>query len=301
MNLLITGVWSGGKMHLAELEKMGHSVVFLQWEKDALPCPYDWVEGVVCNGLFLSHPIEKFPNLRYIQLTSAGFDRVPMDYVKKRHIEIHNARGVYSIPMAEFALSGVLALMKQLPFFRENQKAHRWEKHRGLIELSEKTVCIVGCGSVGSECAKRFSAFGCRVMGIVTAERQQPWFEAVYGTEQLDAQLSQADIVVLTLPLTERTRYLLNEERFAAMKQGAILVNIARGAVVDTAAMVEALLSGKLGGAVLDVFEEEPLLEDSPLWEMENVILTPHNSFVGEGNEKRLADLITQNLQEENR
>ena len=105
--------------------------------------------GSYLQRLFLSHPIEKFTNLRYIQLTSAGFDRVPMEYVKVHNIEIRNARGVYSIPMAEFALCGVLQLYKQSRFFMENQKARTWEKHRRLLELSGKTVCIIGCGSVG--------------------------------------------------------------------------------------------------------------------------------------------------------
>ena len=138
MNLLITGAWNDAKDHFDELEKLGHHIEFLQFEKEALPCPYEWVEGVICNGLFLFHAIEKFANLKYIQLTSAGFDRVPMEYVEEHQIEIHNARGVYSIPMAEFALFGVLELYKQGRFFMENQKQHRWEKHRELLELNEK-------------------------------------------------------------------------------------------------------------------------------------------------------------------
>ena len=166
MKLLITGAWNCTNDQLNQIESMGHSVLFMQNEKDVLPCAYEEVEGVVCNGLFLSHPIEKFSNLRFIQLTSAGFDRVPMEYVKTHGIEIHNARGVYSIPMAEFALCGVLQLYKQSRFFLENQKQGRWEKHRGILELYGKTVCIVGCGNVGTECAKRFQAFGCNVLGV---------------------------------------------------------------------------------------------------------------------------------------
>ena len=116
MNLLITGAWHGAQEHIAEIEAMGHEVRFLQWEKDEIVDP-DWVEGVIGNGLFLHHPIESFPNLQYIQLTSAGFDRVPMDYVKAHGIEIHNAKGIYSIPMAEYAVAGVLQLYKQSRFF----------------------------------------------------------------------------------------------------------------------------------------------------------------------------------------
>ena len=295
MNLLVTGAWSGAKENIDRLTQMGHTVAFLQQEKDELPCTYDWVEGVICNGLFLTHPIERFANLRYIQLTSAGFDRVPMDYVQTHGIEIHNARGVYSIPMAEFALCGVLQVFKKSRTFFDNQKLHRWEKQRDLIELNGKTVCIVGCGSVGTECVKRFKAFGCKNIGIDLFVREDENYTAMLPLTALDATLPDADIVVLTLPLTEETKHLMNSERFAKMKQGSVLVNIARGAVVDTEALIAAL-NGKLSGVVLDVFEEEPLAESSPLWDMENVILTSHNSFVGDGNTQRLSEVVFCNL-----
>ena len=267
----------------------------MQNEKDALPCAYDEVEGVICNGLFLSHPIEKFTSLRYIQLTSAGFDRVPMDYVQNHGIEIHNARGVYSIPMAEFALSGVLQLYKQSRFFYDNQNNHVWEKHRGLLELYGKTVCIVGCGSVGTECAKRFGAFGCHVLGVDLYPREDSAYAKMYSLSHLENCLPQADVVVLTLPLTKETKNMMNEARFACMKEGSVLVNIARGQVVDEQALIKAL-DEKLFGAVLDVFEEEPLSADNPLWQKENVIVTPHNSFVGDGNGDRLYRVIVENL-----
>ena len=148
MNLLVTGAFDCTEKELNMLCERGHEVVFMQQEKSPLPCEAGWVEGIIGNGIFLSHSIEQFTSLRYIQLTSAGFDRVPMDYVEQHGIEIHNARGVYSVPMAEFAVSGVLQLYKQSRYFHENQKAHKWEKHRGLTELYGKQVCIVGCGSV---------------------------------------------------------------------------------------------------------------------------------------------------------
>ena len=295
MNLLVTGAWADAKAHISELEAMGHTVCFLQFEKDNLPCEYSWVEGVICNGLFLSHPIERFTNLRYIQLTSAGFDRVDMDYVKAHCIEIHNARGVYSIPMAEFALCGVLQLYKQAAFFRDNQKRHIWEKHRGLMELSGKKVLIVGCGSVGNECAMRFAAFGCEVIGVDLFPREDSLYSKILPLEQLDTALSEADVIILTLPLTAQTKHLINDTRFSLLKSTAIIVNIARGAIIDTEALLNHI--DNLGGAVLDVFEDEPLSEDSPLWDKENIILTPHNSFVGEGNSKRLSANILSNLQ----
>lgn len=290
MNLLVTGAWSDGKNCIAELETMGHNVTFMQYEKDALPCDYEWVEGVICNGLFLSHPIEKFTNLKYIQLTSAGFDRVDMNYVKAHNIEIHNARGVYSIPMAEFAICGVLQLYKQAAFFRENQRNHLWEKHRGLLELAGKNVLIVGCGSVGNECAKRFKAFDCKVTGVDLLPREDSLYIEMLPFDKLDNALKQADIVVLTLPLTEQTKYLIDNSKLSLMKDGATLVNIARGAIVNTDALLNHI--DRFTGAVLDVFEEEPLNENSPLWDKPNIILTPHNSFVGEGNGERLRELV---------
>lgn len=290
MNLLVTGAWSEGKNCIAELETMGHNVTFMQYEKDALPCDYEWVEGVICNGLFLSHPIEKFTNLKYIQLTSAGFDRVDMNYVKAHNIEIHNARGVYSIPMAEFAICGVLQLYKQAAFFRENQKQHLWEKHRGLLELAGKNVLIVGCGSVGNECAKRFKAFDCKVTGVDLFPREDSLYIEMLPLDKLDNALKQADIVVLTLPLTEQTRHLIDNRKLSLMKDGATLVNIARGAIIDTKALLNHI--DRFTGVVLDVFEEEPLNENSPLWDKQNIILTPHNSFVGEGNGERLRELV---------
>ncbi len=299
MNLLITGAWQDAKQNISRVQEMGHEVIFAQQEREPLPCDPEWVEGVVCNGLFLYHPMDTFPNLRYIQLTSAGFDRLDVNSAKQRGITLRNARGVYSVPMAEYALGGVLQLYKNFAFFRENQKRHRWEKRRDLLELAGKQVCILGCGSIGSECARRFQSFGCTVTGIATAERVQMYFEAVKPLDMLDRLLPEMDIVVLALPLTEQTRHLMNKQRLASMKPGAVLVNIARGAIVDTDALTEALKENRLGGAVLDVFEEEPLPENSPLWELENVILTPHNSFVGDGNRERLNSVILENLCDE--
>ena len=295
MNLLITGAWQQAKEYIPTIECNGHQVQFLQFERDELPCEYEWVEGIVGNGIFLSHPIEKFVNLKYIQLTSAGFDRVPMDYVREHGIEIHNARGVYSVPMAEFAVAGVMELYKKMRFFYENQKEHNWEKHRGLIELFGKTVVIVGCGDVGIECAKRFRAFGCTVIGVNRTVRKNEVCDRIVPLSDIETVLPEADLVVLTVALTEETRHLMNAKRLKLLKGSAILVNIARGGIIDTNALIDCLPN--IGGAVLDVFEEEPLTTDSPLWDMENVIITPHNSFVGDGNHNRLHKLILEKLE----
>jgi len=216
--------------------------------------------------------------------------------VKAHNIEIHNAKGVYSIPMAEFAVSSVLQMYKQSRFFYENQKRHRWEKHRGLCELYGKTVVIIGCGDVGTECAKRFKAFGCKVVGVNRTVRDTEHFDRVVSLDKADTVMPEADVLVLTIALTEKTRYLIDEYRLSLMKKTATLVNISRGSVVNMEVLCVWLEQNSDACAVLDVFEEEPLCDTSPLWNMENVIVTPHNSFVGEDNCERLTNLILRNV-----
>lgn len=296
MNLLITGAWRQARAHITEIEALRHSVAFLQDERGELPCRASWIEGIVGNGIFLAHPIQEFVNLRYIQLTSAGFDRVPMAQVRSRNIEIHNAAGVYSVPMAEYAMLGVLQLCKGADFYRRNQRRHQWVKNREARELCGRKVLIVGCGSVGTECAKRFRAFGCTVIGLDLAARVDEHFDEIRPVGELDSMLPEADVLILTVPLTEQTRGLMNAERLGRLKRSAILVNICRGGVIDERALAARVDS--LGGAVLDVFEAEPLPPDSPLWDKPNVIISPHNSFVGDGNDFRLSRLILQNLKQ---
>ena len=293
MNVLVTGAFQLNSEELAALKAAGHQVCVHPDERDPVEHPERY-EAVVCNGLFLHNPIENFTNLRLIQLTSAGLDRVPLDYIRAHGIELHNAAGVYSVPMAEFAVCGILQLYKQSRFFTENQARHKWEKHRGLLELSGKRVCILGCGDVGREIAKRLSTFGCRITGVNRTVRALPDFERVLPLEKLSDAASACDILICCIALTADTRGIVSKEIFDCLPSGTAFVNVARGALADEAAMTAWLQNG--GHAVLDVFEEEPLPENSALWDMENVILTPHNSFVGDGSRKRLWAGIKENL-----
>ena len=132
MNLLVTGAWKNAKEYLSRLEGIGNNIQFLQYETERLPCDYTWIEGVICNGLFLHHPIERFIHLKYIQLTSAGFDRVPMEYIRKQGITVYNAKGVYSIPMAEWAVLSVLEIYKNAYLFFGTQQKRIREKDAGI-------------------------------------------------------------------------------------------------------------------------------------------------------------------------
>ena len=295
MRLLITGAWQQAEEVFPQIIELGHEIVFMEQESGELPCDCAWPEGVVCNGLFLNHPIQDFSALRYVQLTSAGLERISMDYCRSHDVEVHNARGVYSIPMAEHAICGVLQLYREARAFRDSQCSHYWEKRRNLKELYGKTVVVIGCGSVGTECAIRFKAFGCTVVGIDATPRIDSSYDAMVDVTELDSWLSRADVVVVAVPLSEQTSGLIDRGRLAQLRQGTVLVNISRGAVVDESALAEALLHN-VGGAVLDVFEDEPLAAYSPLWDMSNVLITPHNSFVGDGNQVRLNSVVLDNL-----
>lgn len=297
MKLLLTGAIQWPQERIDILKSLGHQVLYIQDERIPLSqhgIDVTSIEGVVCNGLFLYNDISEFQKLSYIQLTSAGYDRVPLDYIKEHHIELFNAKGVYSIPMAEFAVLGVLQLYKQAKFFFKNQQNKVWEKCRNIIELYGKKVAVVGCGNVGQECAKRFKAFGCQTIGVDLYPYESRDFDDMFGLDKLDTVLPDCDIVVLTLPLTDATKHLFDDARLRLLKSDAVLVNISRGAVINTEALIRMLPN--IGGAVLDVFENEPLRQESLLWNFENVIITPHNSFVGEGNSERLWNIILRNL-----
>lgn len=297
MNILITGAWREYKQYKNEIELKGHRCLFLRNETDILPCEPNWIEGVICNGLFLYHDIKSFTNLRYIQLVSTGYDRTPMEYIHKNNIEIHNAKGVYSIPIAEYVVSKILNAYRDPYYYFENQKNRSWTKKREIRELFEKNICIIGCGSIGRETAKRLCAFGCHITGVARSMRYEPYFDRVITKNTLNEALSASDVVIIAIPHTPDTENLINANRLTLMNPGTILINISRGAVLEEEALPKHGLH--LGKIILDVFKNEPLPEESPLWDMENVIITPHNSFVGEGNGSRLAKVILDNLPSE--
>ncbi len=256
------------------------------------------IEAVICYEFFKHNNIEDFPRLRVVHLTSAGFDHMPLDYMRQKGIALYNARGVYSEPIAEFVLWGVLDLYKRGSYFRANAQKRGWRQLGSLRELGGKNVTILGAGSIASEIGKRFSALGCDVTALCRKPIRSRSFDRVVQSSYLDRYLPKTDIMVLAAPLNEESRHLFDSARFAKMKKGSILVNIARGGIVDTAAFVQAIEQGILSGAVMDVFETEPLPADSPIWDMENVIVTPHNAFAGEYNGDRTFEVMHRDLQQ---
>ena len=291
MKTIVTGALQATEEELNALAALGLEITIHPDERAPVASPEQY-EAAICNGLFLYNDIAAFQNLRYIQLTSAGFDRVPMDYVWAHGIEIHNAAGVYAAPMAEWTLMRLLELYKNAAALFEDRG---WVKDRTWRELGGKTACIVGFGAYGQETAKRLRAFGVRVLAVNRTKKESPYIDEYYPLDRLDAALAQAEIVILAVALTEETKFLMNAARFAAMKPGAVFLNATRGGLVDEAALLDALDGDRLSGAALDVFETEPLPEDSPLRGRKDLLISPHNSFVGEGNRERLMEIVSEN------
>lgn len=296
MNLLLTGCFSYSNRQKEQLASLGCHIHFVQHENGHLPIAAEEVDATVCNGLFLSHNIESFSRLKFIQLTSAGFDRVPVEYIKRKGIVMHNAKGVYSVPMAEWTLFRVLEHYKKGWFFKKEQEQHCWTKHRGLRELSGSRVAVVGAGNVGQEVAMRFRALGCHLTGFDIHTNETSYFDEMKIISTLSEHIGTFDVVILTAPLLPSTKGLISRDLIDGMKENATLVNIARGGLIDQNALVCVLNERKDIFAALDVFEVEPLKEDSPLWKMENIAISPHNSFVSDKNNERMFELMYKNL-----
>lgn len=294
--ILLTGAFSYSQKQIEDIEGLGYQCCYMKDETRKLNSTVSSVEAIVCNGLFLYHDLSVFPQLKFIQLTSAGLDRVPIERIRERGIVLKNARGVYSKPMAEWAIMQVLVHYKRASFFVKHQKEKKWEKERLLREVAGSQVAIIGAGSVGEEVAKRFKAFEAKVVGFDPIVTTSLWFDEIRDVKELPQQISNFDIVVLTAPLTADTHHLMSYPLLSSMKSNTILVNIARGALIDTDALIKVLKERPDLYAALDVFEEEPLPVNSPLWTLPNVSVSPHNSFISDGNNERMFKVIYQNL-----
>ncbi|MCA1320227.1 hypothetical protein LC085_09945 [Bacillus tianshenii] len=296
MKLLLTGAFKYSEEQLDKLKLLGFDLVFVQDERMPLQIDVSDIDAVVCNGLFLYNDIMKFKNLKFIQLTSAGLDRVPLNYIKENEISLFNAKGIYSIPMAEWVVLNILGIYKKSRKFYDSQRDCKWEKQKDLFELTDKTASIIGFGSVGLEIAKRLKAFNVNIIGIGRTKTESAYLDQYYLVEDLNQALKKSDIVISTLPLTKETRHLIDKGKIDQMKSDSVLINVSRGGVIDETALIQAIQHGKFLGVALDVFQEEPLSEKNVLWTLKDVTITPHNSFVSDKTNERLFNLIISNL-----
>lgn len=297
MNLLLTGCFKYTSEQLDSIKSLGFQVYYMESEKyDELPLPVELVDAAVCNYLFTAKDFNDFTNLKLIQLTSAGLDRVPVEDIKAKGCKLFNARGVYSTPMAEWALFRVLEKYKQGWFFKNEQEKKCWTKNREIREIFGIKVAIIGAGNIGGEVAKRFKALGAVVEGFDIHTNCSPAFDDMLLIDTFKQNVDKYDVVILTAPLLPSTKGLISRNILKSLKNEAILVNISRGGLIDEQALVEVLTERQDLYAALDVFEEEPLSKDSPLWGLSNVAVSPHNSFVSNGNNERMFNVIYSNL-----
>lgn len=217
--------------------------------------------------------------LRWYHTFSAGVNPIMESSIRNLDIIITNAAGIHGKPMGITTMGYIISYLREFPLLLQNQKKHIYRQPQVLPEEPEgKVLGIVGAGSIGSEVARYGKAMGFKVIGVKRKVVPLEYYDEVYSNKELDKVLGRMDFVVILTPLTRDTYGLFNAERFAACKKGAFVINIARGAVVDTQALIEALKSGHLGGCAMDALDEKDLPVDSPLWDMENVFITPHYS-----------------------
>jgi phosphoglycerate dehydrogenase-like enzyme len=239
------------------------------------------------------------PRLRWIQLSSSGVVHIVEQMgLGDRPIVVTNAAGMHALPLAEFVLFAMLYFAKRMPRVLADQRRRHWERF-ALDTLPGKTLGIVGLGHVGGAIARLARSVGLRVVAVrrtAGAASESPDADAVYPPAGLRTLLGESDYVVLIVPLTPETAGLFGKAELAAMKPGAVLINIGRGQLVDEAALVESLRSGHLGGAALDVFATEPLPKASPLWDLPNVLVTPHSMSTALDENEWLVDLFSDNL-----
>lgn len=242
------------------------------------------------------------PRVRWVQGMSAGAGEhaagAGLGGDALERAALTTASGVHVRTLAEFTLLGLLYFAKHVPELLQRQRAKEWPRiRRPVHELSGQTMLILGLGEIGVEIARVASALGMRVIGVKRRPGAVEHVDEVHAVERLGDLVGRADAIVVTLPATEATRGLLDAETLAAVKPGAVLVNVGRGAVIDEDALVERLRDGTLAGAALDVFTTEPLPPESPLWELPNVLISPHVSALSERENERVVELFLANLE----
>jgi D-2-hydroxyacid dehydrogenase (NADP+) len=271
----------GARVHLcsSEDECMAHL------DADALAsfawCPPSFMAGAA--------------NLKWVHTLSAGVDSLVSSAVLPSRVTLTNSRGMHAIAIADHAFALVLGLARRLPQCLANQQQAQWERYSG-DELHGRTLAIIGFGGIGQEVGRRGRAFGMHVIGIRSRPEPSTLADEVVGPGEMLNVLSRSDIVVLAVPLTPSTRDLIDRDAIAKIKRGAYLINVCRGEVVDQDALMAALRSGRIAGAGLDAVTPEPLPPTSPLWRMQNVVITPHSAALTPGTTERLRQLLATNL-----
>lgn len=252
---------------------------------------------VIMPNFFIDHSIESFHNLKWVQLLMAGYDNFDFSPFYGKGILVSNAVDIFSKSIAEDVFTKILVINRNVKHYIRSMESETWDPIRKEPELTNSTVGIIGAGSIGKEVAKRFKAFDAYVIGYKRTKAKIDYFDEILtGDSGLENLLKRSDYVIVAVPLNEETKDLMNKERIGWMKKNVILINVARGQVINQDALVTALKENKIRGAGLDVTTPEPLPKGHPLWKMDNVFITPHNASSSPFMQERLQKLIVHNL-----
>ncbi len=258
----------------------------------------------VCNAqIIIGYPPRKYlkdaNKLEWIQLISSGVDNYMKANTIPKQTILTNARGSYGDSQSEFMFSLLIALMKKIHIYRDNQNKAKWNDEGSVMMLKDSTAIVIGLGDIGSKFSRILKAFGVHVLGVRRdVNKKCDNVDELYSFTQLDSIIPRADIIAMVVPSTIETHTLMNANRIAMMKKGAVLVNTGRGVTVDNEALCDAIENGHLSGAALDVFNIEPIPRDHRAWKIKNLIITPHSAGQDymEHNWKKTLNLIEYNL-----
>ncbi len=295
--------------HLIE-EKYYKDILFLSNEEcDNHGEGYDVseVELAVMQPYYFNKTfMDRMPNLKIAQITGAGYERVDLPEVKSRNVTLCNSRGVMSISIAEDVFCKILFISREVRTVEQDKATHHWDGvSKGqdqwmctcYQDVYGKTLGIMGYGSIGHEIAVRAKAFGMKIHVYDVVEQKDPIIDECFvGMDRLPEFYPTCDYVVVSIPLNEKTRHIIDAKTFELMKDSAVLVNVARGPLVKTEDLIEALKEGKIKAAALDVYETEPLPADSPLWDVENLFMTSHKAGMGDTWKGFIGALIMRNI-----
>jgi phosphoglycerate dehydrogenase-like enzyme len=257
----------------------------------------DQAEVLVSYGEDLTDElVAEAKELQWIMVISAGLDKMPFEALEKQDVLITNARGIHKTPMAEYTISMMLQVSRKASLLLENQKQHTWDRKVPMTEISGKTLGILGTGAIGCEIARLAKAFNMKTIGFNRSGHPAENCDVIVDKEGISTLYEESDFIVNVLPSTPQTYHFVGESAFSLMKQNAVFINIGRGKTVDEEELIRALQTEKVGHAVLDVFENEPLKEESPLWDMKNVTVTPHLSGISPQYQERAIEIFCDNL-----
>lgn len=260
--------------------KTGETVTYvvrdLVWDNQEL---LNAAEIIICRDRDLKPELlEMLQNVKWIFIVSTGVDKLPFDILREKGIQVVNSPNVSDEAMSDYTIGAMMLYSCRFKELLQYQKEKYWKPYAMTEPLKDKKLLIVGAGRIGQRIAKKAKAFDMRIYGICRNPRELPLFDAVKGMDKLEELCAAADYVVCVLPLTEETKYIFNENVFRKMKDTSVFINISRGGLVDTDDLVKCLREQVIAGAVLDVFEKEPIGADSELWELDNLVITPHSS-----------------------